>query len=45
MAKYINLNGNSLPPLSTESSSVLSRVMSAGSNLNSNTTLGFTIFY
>ena len=39
MAKYINLNGNSLPPLSTESSSVLSRVMSAGSNLNSNTML------
>ena len=37
MAKYINLNSSSLPPLNNESSSIFSRVMSAGSNLNSNT--------
>ena len=40
MAKYINLNASSLPPLDTESSgiSIMSRVMSAGrgSNMNSN---------
>ena len=32
MAKYINLNASSLPPLDTESSgiSIMSRVMSAG---------------
>lgn len=39
MAKYINLNANSLPPLNNESSGLLSRVMSAGSNLNTNTML------
>ena len=39
MAKYINLNSNSLPPLNTESSGLFSRIMSAGSNLNSNTLL------
>ena len=37
MAKYINLNASSLPPLDTESSGILSRVMSAGSNMSSNT--------
>lgn len=35
MAKYIN--SSSLPPLNNESSSILSRVMSAGSKLSSNT--------
>jgi len=37
MAKYINLNANSLPPLNTEPSGIFSRVMTAGSNMNSNT--------
>ena len=37
MAKYINFNANSLPPLGAESGSIFSRVMSAGSSLNSNT--------
>lgn len=37
MAKYINLNSSSLPPLNNESTSIFSRVMSAGSNLNSTT--------
>lgn len=37
MAKYINLNSSSLPPLNNESSSIFSRVMSAGSMLSSNT--------
>jgi thiol-disulfide isomerase/thioredoxin len=35
MANYINLN--SLPPLNNESTSIFTRVMSAGSKLNSNT--------
>jgi thiol-disulfide isomerase/thioredoxin len=39
MAKYINFNTNSLPPLGGESSSIFSRVMSAGSSLNTNTML------
>lgn len=39
MAKYINFNSNSLPPLSSESTSIFSRVMSAGSALNTNTML------
>jgi thiol-disulfide isomerase/thioredoxin len=39
MAKYINLNSSSLPPLNNESTNIFSRVMSAGSNLNSNTLL------
>jgi len=39
MAKYINFNANSLPPLNTESSSIFSRVMSAGSNMSTNTIL------
>lgn len=39
MAKYINFNSNSLPPLNGESTSIFSRVMSAGSALNSNTML------
>lgn len=38
MAKYINFNANSLPPLASESS-IFSRVMSAGSSLSSNTML------
>lgn len=37
MAKYINFNSNSLPPLGGESSSVFSRVMSAGGALNTST--------
>jgi len=39
MAKYINFNSNSLPPLGDESTSIFSRVMSAGSALNTNTML------
>ena len=39
MAKYINFNSNSLPPLGGESTSIFSRVMSAGSAMNSNTLL------
>ena len=39
MAKYINLNANSLPPLNTDSSSIFSRVMTAGGNMNTNTLL------
>jgi thiol-disulfide isomerase/thioredoxin len=39
MAKYINFNSNSLPPLSGESTSIFSRVMSAGSAVNTNTML------
>ncbi len=39
MAKYINFNSSSMPPLGGESNSIFSRVMSAGSNLNSNTLL------
>ena len=37
MAKYINLNSSSLPPLNNESTSIFSRVMSAGSSLSTNT--------
>lgn len=39
MARYINFNSNSLPPLSSDSSSIFSRVMTAGSGLNTNTLL------
>ncbi len=39
MNKYINFNSNSLPPLGGESTSMFSRVMSAGSALNTNTML------
>jgi len=39
MAKYINFNANSLPPLTSDSSSIFSRVMTAGSSLGSNTWL------
>jgi thiol-disulfide isomerase/thioredoxin len=39
MAKYINFNSNSLPPLGDESTSIFTRVMSAGSALNTNTML------
>lgn len=38
MARYVNLNSNSLPPLNNESSGIFSRIMSAGSAMN-NTTL------
>lgn len=37
MAKYINLNANSLPPLNNESTSIFSRIMKAGSNVNTST--------
>lgn len=37
MAKYINLNSSSLPPLNNESTGIFSRVMTAGSTLNSST--------
>lgn len=36
MAKYVNFNANSLPPLNNESSGIFSRIMTAGSSLNSN---------
>jgi thiol-disulfide isomerase/thioredoxin len=36
MAKYINLNSSSLPPLNNESPGIFSRVMSAGSGISSN---------
>jgi thiol-disulfide isomerase/thioredoxin len=39
MNKYINFNSNSLPPLGGESTNIFSRVMSAGSALNTNTML------
>jgi len=39
MARYININSNSLPSLQDDSSSIFSRVMSAGSSLNTNTIL------
>lgn len=39
MAKFINLNANSLPPLNDESTGIMSRIMKAGSSLNSNMTL------
>lgn len=39
MAKFINFNAGSLPPLDNNSSSVFTRVMSAGSNMSSNTLL------
>jgi len=47
MAKYINLNSSSLPPLNSESTSILTRVMSAGSNMSSNTLMliGCVIFF
>lgn len=47
MAKYINLNSSSLPPLNNESTSIFSRVMSAGSNLSSNTLIlvGVVLFF
>jgi thiol-disulfide isomerase/thioredoxin len=47
MAKYINLNSNSLPPLNNESSSIFSRVMTAGSSLNTNTfvLIGGVLFF
>lgn len=37
MAKYINLNSSSLPPLNNETSSIFSRIISGGSNLSYNT--------
>ena len=36
MARFINFNSNSLPPLNNESTSILSRAMSAGSNMSTN---------
>lgn len=39
MAKYINFNASSLPPLNNESTGIFSRIMSAGSSLNTNTML------
>jgi thiol-disulfide isomerase/thioredoxin len=47
MAKYINFNSNSLPDLKNESSGIFSRVMSAGSNISSNTLLliGCILFF
>jgi thiol-disulfide isomerase/thioredoxin len=39
MAKYINFNADSLPPLNTESNSIFSRIMSAGGNMTSTTIL------
>jgi thiol-disulfide isomerase/thioredoxin len=39
MAKYINLNSPSLPSLNNDSSSIFSRVRTAGSSLSSNTLL------
>ena len=37
MAKYVNFNANSLPPLNDDSSSIFSRIKTAGSNLSTNT--------
>jgi len=39
MAKYINFNANSLPPLSTDTGSIFSRIMSAGSSISTTTIL------
>ena len=39
MAKYVNFNANTLPNLDNGSNGILSRVMSAGSSLNTNTLL------
>lgn len=39
MARYVNLNSNSLPPLNGETAGIFSRVMSAGKNLSTNTIL------
>jgi thiol-disulfide isomerase/thioredoxin len=41
MAKYFNFNANSLPALNTESNGILSRVMSIGSGISTNTMLLF----
>jgi len=37
MAKYVNFNANSLPPLNNESSGIFSRIMKAGSSVNKST--------
>ena len=39
MAKYINFNADSLPPLNTDSTGIFSRIMSAGSNISTTTML------
>jgi thiol-disulfide isomerase/thioredoxin len=39
MARYVNLNSNLLPSFNDESSGLFSRVMTAGSSLNTNTLL------
>ena len=38
MAKYVNFNASSLPPLNSDSG-IFSRVMTAGSSLSTNTML------
>jgi len=47
MAKYINFNASSLPPLDNDSSGIFSRLMRAGSNISSNTLIliGGVIFF
>jgi len=54
MAKYFNFNANSLPSLNTESNGILSRVMTAGGSMSTNTMLliatvllfvGLAVFY
>lgn len=37
MNKYVNFNADSLPPINNESSGIMSRIMSAGQGLNTNT--------
>lgn len=39
MAKYVNFNSNMLPALDSDNTGILSRIKSAGSNLNTNTVL------
>jgi len=54
MAKYFNFNANSLPSLNTEPNGILSRVMTAGTSMSTNTMLliatvllfvGLAVFY
>ena len=39
MAKYVNFNANSLPPLNDDSTGIFSRIKSAGGSLSTNTLL------
>ena len=39
MAKYINFNANSLPPLTTDTGGIFSRIMGAGSSISTTTIL------